>query len=54
MLRFGFSSREYVMLHEHSLQDGNESDTSEEAVDELIDRTDAEERLAQAEEDELF
>lgn len=62
VLRFGFSSREYVMLHEQSLAEANESDTSEEGegmeeedqVDDIIDRTGGEDRLAKAEEDELF
>ncbi|KAL3082442.1 hypothetical protein niasHT_038508 [Heterodera trifolii] len=64
VLRFGFSSREYVLLHEHSAavgaDDEAEGDTSadeaegDEVMDGLVDRTGGEERIAAAEEDDLF
>ncbi|KAL3082437.1 hypothetical protein niasHT_038503 [Heterodera trifolii] len=65
VLRFGFSSREYVLLHEHSAavgaDDEAEEDTSadegeeeDEVMDGLVDRTGGEERIAAAEEDDLF
>ncbi|CAK5050864.1 unnamed protein product [Meloidogyne enterolobii] len=58
VLKFGFSSREYVMLHEQSLKGGEESDTSEgeeDDVGDIIERSqEDEERIAAAEEDDLF
>jgi hypothetical protein len=59
VLKFGFSSREYVMLHEQSLRRNEEeedtgSEEEEDEVDQVIDRTGAEEKLTNAEEDDLF
>jgi hypothetical protein len=44
------------MLHEQSLHQGDESDTGSEEEDEVggVDKTGGEERLALAEEDNLF
>uniref|UniRef100_A0A183BKA4 FHA domain-containing protein n=1 Tax=Globodera pallida TaxID=36090 RepID=A0A183BKA4_GLOPA len=58
VLRFGFSSREYVMLHEQSVgaADAGSEDTSadEDEKGDMIDRTGGEERMAAAEEDHIF
>uniref|UniRef100_A0A1I8B9Q7 FHA domain-containing protein n=1 Tax=Meloidogyne hapla TaxID=6305 RepID=A0A1I8B9Q7_MELHA len=56
VLKFGFSSREYVMLHEQSLKGGEDEDTSEEEdIGDIIERSqEDEERIAAAEEDDLF
>lgn len=51
VLKFGFSSREYVVLNEMSLEGEEDEESDEEKVD--IDATGAEEKMKD-EDDELF